>query len=404
MARCRLGCGATCAGLARGCRESEFEPTPARASSRWCSARRSARSRRPNTCAAEDCWSRRFAHRPFRRARVGCAFQSAPATRTSTSTSRSIRWNRWNRWSLRMDAELARALLLQDQRHVWHPFTQMQSWPEDEPLIIEGAEGNYLIDVGGNRYLDGVSSLWVNVHGHRKREIDEAIREQLGRVAHSTLLGLASVPSIQLAVELTRIAPPGLTRVFYSDSGSTAVEVAVKIAYQYWRQKGRPEKRKFVALREAYHGDTLGSVSVGGIELFHDIFRGLLFEVCRIPTTYDYRWVGEGDCGEACLAAAGELLARASGELAALLIEPLVQAAAGMVVQPRGFLARLAKLCREQEVLLICDEVATGFGRTGTMFAVEQEDVRPDLMCIAKGLSGGYLPLAATLTTERVHE
>ena len=302
-----------------------------------------------------------------------------------------------------MDAELARALLLQDQRHVWHPFTQMQSWPDDEPLIIEGAEGNYLIDVGGNRYLDGVSSLWVNVHGHRKREIDEAIRAQLGQVAHSTLLGLASVPSIQLAVELTRVAPPGLTRVFYSDSGSTAVEVAVKIAYQYWRQKGRPEKRKFVALHEAYHGDTLGSVSVGGIELFHDIFRGLLFEVCRIPTTYDYRWAGEGDCGEACLAAAGELLARASGELAALLIEPLVQAAAGMVVQPPGFLARLAKLCREHEVLLICDEVATGFGRTGTMFAAQQEDVRPDLMCIAKGLSGGYLPLAATLATDEVY-
>jgi adenosylmethionine-8-amino-7-oxononanoate aminotransferase len=302
-----------------------------------------------------------------------------------------------------MNAERNRALLLQDQSHVWHPFTQMQSWPDDQPLIIESAEGNYLIDIEGNRYLDGVSSLWVNIHGHRKREIDGAVSAQLGRVAHSTLLGLASVPSIELAVELARIAPSGLRRVFYSDSGSTAVEVAVKIAYQYWRQKGRPEKRRFAALAEAYHGDTLGSVSIGGIELFHDLFRGLLFEVSRIPTPYAYRWNGPADCGEACIQAARDLFAHSAGELAALVIEPLVQGAAGMLVQPPGFLASLARLCREHEVLLICDEVATGFGRTGTMFAVEQEDVRPDLMCIAKGLTGGYLPLAATLATDEIY-
>jgi adenosylmethionine-8-amino-7-oxononanoate aminotransferase len=278
----------------------------------------------------------------------------------------------------------------------------MRAWPEDEPLIIESAEGNYLVDVEGKKYLDGVSSLWVNVHGHRKREIDEAVLAQLRRVAHTTLLGLASVPSIELAVELVRIAPTGLTRVFYSDSGSTAVEVALKMAYQYWRQKGRPKKRRFAALEEGYHGDTLGSVSVGGIELFHDIFRGLLFAVSRIPAPYAYRWKGTGECGEACLDAARTLFARAGDELAALVIEPLVQAAAGMLVQPPGFLAKLAKLCREHEVLLICDEVATGFGRTGTMFAVEQEGVRPDLMCVAKGLSGGYLPLAVTLATDEI--
>jgi len=296
-----------------------------------------------------------------------------------------------------------RALLEQDLRHLWHPFTQQQVWPDDDPLIIERAEGNFLIDDLGRRYLDGVSSLWVTVHGHRKREIDEAVRAQLDRVAHSTLLGLSSVPAVELAAKLAAIAPAGLTRVFYSDSGSTSVEIAVKMAYQYWRQKGRPEKRRFVALQEAYHGDTVGSVSVGGIDLFHATFRGLLFEVDRIPTPYEYRWPGPGECLEQCVRAAAELLERRGKEIAGLVVEPLVQGAAGMLVQPRGYLSRLAELCRRHEVLLICDEVATGFGRTGTMFAVEQEGVRPDLMCVAKGLTGGYLPLAATLATEEIY-
>jgi adenosylmethionine-8-amino-7-oxononanoate aminotransferase len=295
-------------------------------------------------------------------------------------------------------------LLAADLAHVWHPFTQMQGWASDEPLVIERAEGNYLVDDLGRRYLDGVSSLWCNLHGHRKREIDDAVRAQLDRVAHTTLLGLASVPSIELASELVRLAPQGLTRVFYSDSGSTAVEVALKMAYQCWRQRGRPEKARFAALQEGYHGDTVGSVSVGGMELFHGTFRGLLFHAERIPTPYTYRWTGQGDCGEACLREAERLFAEKGDELAALVVEPLIQGAAGMLTQPRGFLRRLAELCREHEVLLICDEVATGFGRTGTLFAVEQEDVQPDFLCLAKGLSGGYLPLAATLTTEAVHD
>jgi len=303
-----------------------------------------------------------------------------------------------------MSASAHDRLLALDQRHLWHPFTQMQLWPGDDPLIIAAAEGNYLIDDLGRRYLDGVSSLWVNVHGHRKREIDEAIAAQLARVAHSTLLGLASVPAIELAAKLVAIAPAGLTRVFYSDSGSTSVEVALKMAFQYWRQKGRPEKKVFAALREAYHGDTVGAVSAGGIELFHQVFRELLFQVERLPTPYAYRWEGEGDCGEACLRAAEELLQRRGKELAALIIEPLMQGAAGMIAQPPGFLSQLARLCKRYDVLLICDEVATGFGRTGTMFAVEQEDVRPDFLCIAKGLTGGYLPLAATLTTDGVYQ
>ena len=303
-----------------------------------------------------------------------------------------------------MDSSRHERLLALDRAHVWHPFTQMAVWPSDDPLIIERAEGNELIDDLGRRFLDGISSLWCNVHGHRRREIDDAIRAQLDRVAHSTLLGFASVPSIELAEALVRIAPEGLNRVFYSDSGSTAVEVALKMAYQYWQQRGRPEKTRFAALTEAYHGDTVGSVSVGGMDLFHGIFRGLLFDVERLPSPSPYHWAGGGDPLAGALRAAERLLEEKGSTLAAVVIEPLVQGAAGMWMHPPGYLRAMAELCRKHDVLLVCDEVATGFGRTGTMFAVEQEDVSPDFLCLAKGLSGGYLPLAATLTTERVYE
>jgi adenosylmethionine---8-amino-7-oxononanoate aminotransferase len=275
-----------------------------------------------------------------------------------------------------------------DRRYVWHPFTQMRDWNAAEPLIIARAEANELIDVDGRRYLDGVSSLWVNVHGHRRREIDDAVRAQLDRVAHSTLLGLANVPSIELAERLVRIAPRGLERVFYSDSGSTAVEVALKIAFQYQKQRGRAGKQKFLALTEAYHGDTVGAVSVGGIDLFHQIFHPLLFSVLRVTPTID---------------ALERMLAAHAHELAAFIVEPLVQGAAGMLLQPPGFLRAARELCRRHDVLLICDEVATGFGRTGTMFACEQEEVAPDLLCLAKGITGGYLPLAATLATDEIY-
>ncbi len=275
-----------------------------------------------------------------------------------------------------------------DRRYVWHPFTQMRDWTAAEPLIIDRAEGNELIDVDGRRYLDGVSSLWVNLHGHHRRELDDAVRAQLDRVAHSTLLGLANVPSIELAERLVEIAPAGLTRVFYSDSGSTAVEVALKIAFQYQKQRGRAEKRKFLALTDAYHGDTVGAVSVGGIDLFHEIFHPLLFHVLRVPPAIE---------------ALERTLAAHAHELAAFVVEPLVQGAAGMLLQPPGFLRAARELCTKYDVLLVADEVATGFGRTGTMFACEQESVAPDLMCLAKGISGGYLPLAATLATEEIY-
>ncbi len=296
-----------------------------------------------------------------------------------------------------------------DKAHLWHPFTAMAEWTAGDPVIIAAGDREFLIDTEGNRFIDGTSSLWCNLHGHRRPEIDEAVRMQLGRIAHSTLLGLGSPPSIELAARLIPLAPRGLSRVFYSDSGATAVEIALKMAYQYWQQCSRPEPRRtrFVSLSLGYHGDTLGAVSVGGIDLFHGIYRPLLFETIQAPSPYCYRCpLGKQpeDCGMACAAALESLLARHAGEVAAVILEPLVQGAGGMITQPAGYLRFVAEACRRHNVLLICDEVATGFGRTGRMFACEHEDVRPDLLCVAKGISAGYLPLAATLATERIYE
>ncbi|MBI4965839.1 MAG: adenosylmethionine--8-amino-7-oxononanoate transaminase [Desulfomonile tiedjei] len=292
-----------------------------------------------------------------------------------------------------------------DKKYIWHPFTQMEEWLQSDSLVIERADGNYLIDTKGRRYLDGVSSLWVNVHGHRKAQIDDAVIVQLGKVAHSTLLGLAAVPSIELAQKLVQVTPEGLNRVFYSDSGSTAVEVALKIAFQYWKNLGHEKKRLFVTLSEAYHGDTIGSVSLGGIDLFHSIFHPLLFQTLTIPTPFPYRSpeLTPEQCRDRSLDHFRALATNRVDEIAALVVEPLVQGAAGMIVHPKGFLKGLEEICREHHILLICDEVATGFGRTGKMFACEHEDVRPDMMALAKGLSGGYLPLAATLVTDEIH-
>ena len=280
----------------------------------------------------------------------------------------------------------------------------MEEWLRSDVLVIDAAEGNYLIDVEGRRYLDGVSSLWVNVHGHRKGKIDEAIRQQLDKVAHSTLLGLASTPSIELAEKLVRITPRNLAKVFYSDSGSTAVEVGLKIAFQYWRNLGYKDKSLFITLSDAYHGDTIGSVSLGGIDLFHSIFHPLLFHTLSIPTPFPYRYpeLTPEQCKEMSLDRLERLIHEHSGHIAAMVMEPLVQGAAGMIVHPEGFLREVWNICRRHEILLVCDEVATGFGRTGRMFAVEHEGVEPDIMCLAKGLSGGYLPLAATLVSEEI--
>ncbi|MFM7162004.1 MAG: adenosylmethionine--8-amino-7-oxononanoate transaminase [Planctomycetaceae bacterium] len=298
-------------------------------------------------------------------------------------------------------------LLLADTHAVWHPFTPMRVHARERPPVIERAEGFELIDTSGRRYLDGISSLWCNVHGHRVPEIDQAIRDQLDRVAHSTLLGLGNVPASQLAIELLRVAPRGLEHVFYSDNGSTAVEAALKIALQYHAQRGdTPQQRSlYVSLAGAYHGDTVGSVSVGGIDLFHALYGRLLFQTLRVPspvTLHRPRGMTAPQYLDHCHAELERTLRTHASQIAAVILEPLVQGAAGMLVHPPGYLRRVRDLTRELELPLIADEVATGFGRTGSLFACEQEQVTPDLLCLSKGITGGYLPLAATLATPAI--
>lgn len=280
-----------------------------------------------------------------------------------------------------------------DKRVLWHPFTQQAEW---EPLVIERGEGVYLIDREGRRYIDGVGSLWCNLHGHRHPRLDRVLHDQVDRLAHSTFLGLTHEPGIRLAAALLEVAPRSLSRVFYSDSGSTAVEIALKQSFQYWQLQGRPSKQRFLRLGEAYHGDTLGAVGVGGIDVFHRIFGPLLVKSLAIPSP-------AGSDGAAALQRMEALLSKQADEIAAFVCEPIMQGAAGMLVHPPGFLSKAAALCQSYGVHLILDEVATGFGRTGSMFACEQESVAPDFLCLAKGIAGGYLPLAATLTTEQIY-
>jgi len=292
----------------------------------------------------------------------------------------------------------------QNHKYLWQPFTQMQDWMKESPLFIERGEGNYLIDTEGRRYLDGVSSLWCNVHGHNRPEINEAIQDQLSKIAHSTMLGLANVPATELAEKLIELAPEGLSRVFYSDSGATSVEIALKMAFQYWQLKGRPSKKRFIKLKEAYHGDTIGSVSLGGMDLFHRTYSPLLFDTIHIPTPFFYHsdFSSERECRDHSLTILRSILEDQSDEIAGLFIEPYIQGAAGMIIYPEGFMKEVHDLCKAHSVLFVTDEVATGFGRTGRMFASEENQLQPDIMTVAKGITGGYLPLAATLTTEEI--
>ncbi len=298
-----------------------------------------------------------------------------------------------------------------DRQCLWHPFTQADEWFSYEPIVVERAEGFFLIDTSGRRFLDGVSSIWCNVHGHGHPRILRAMREQLDRVCHSTLLGLSHVPAVELATRLVEITPRGLTRVFYSDSGSTAVEVAIRMAFQFWRQNGEPQRTRFVTLVDAYHGDTLGSVSLGFSRPFHIGYEPITFEAIKVrPPFLCPPLEGRGrptpealeKAAAISLAELAEVLEREAERVAAVVIEPLVQGAAGMWPQPPSFVRGVRELCDRYETFLVCDEVATGFGRTGTMFAVEQAGVEPDILCLAKGLTAGYLPLAATLATERI--
>lgn len=299
------------------------------------------------------------------------------------------------------------ALAAMDKAHLWHPFTQMKDYLRQKPFIITKGKGCYLQDREGNSYMDGISSMWCNLHGHRKKELDFALRAQLSQVAHSTLLGFANIPSILLAKRLAEVAPQGLEKVFFSDNGATAVEVTLKMAFQYWRHKAKPTKTKFISFKNAYHGDTLGCVSVGGIDLFHETFKPLLFETYKAEAPYCYRcpWGKEyPSCHLQCAQDLEALIKEKHEEVAALIIEPLVQAAAGMFVSPPGFLKRVRQLCTQYGILMIADEVATGFGRTGQLFACHKEGVSPDFMALGKGLTAGYMPLAATLTTREVFD
>ncbi len=315
-----------------------------------------------------------------------------------------------------------------DKQYIWHPFTQMKEWLEDKPIIISEGRDCFIKDIYGRWYLDGVSSLWVNIFGHRKKEIDNAIKEQIDKIAHSTLLGLSNVPAITLAERLIHIVqkslPPntkgrlggvvsiskeemgGLRKVFYSDNGSTAVEVALKIAFQYWRHKGVKGKNTFVSLKNAYHGDTIGAVSVGGIDIFHKAFEPLLFKAYKAASPYCYRCeFGKKypTCKYKCLDNMEKIFKSNSEKIVALIIEPLIQAAGGMITSPPGYLKGVRELCNEYKILMIADEVATGFGRTGKMFACEHEGVVPDIICLSKGITGGYMPLAVTITTDEIY-
>lgn len=294
-----------------------------------------------------------------------------------------------------------------DKKYLWHPFTQMKEWTEETPLIITEGRGSFLKDIFGKWYIDGVSSIWVMVHGYRKQEIDSAIKDQIDKISHSTLLGLTHPPAIRLAERLIKIAPKGLSRVFYSDNGSTAVEIGLKIALQYWQHRGVKGKKTFLSLNNAYHGDTIGAVSVGGIDIFNKIFSPLLFKSYKAPSPYCYRCELDKrypSCRLLCLKEMEKIMQKHHKEIAGLIIEPIVQGAGGMIVSPQGYLRSVRKLCNKYNTLMIADEVATGFGRTGMMFACEHEDVSPDILCLAKGITGGYLPLAATLTTERIYK
>ena len=295
-----------------------------------------------------------------------------------------------------------------DKQYVWHPFTQMRDWVNEDIIAIDRGEGVWLYDTDGNRYLDGVASLWVNVHGHANAELNKAIADQLQKISHTTFLGLTHPLAAQLAEQLVLMTHPNLKKVFYSDNGSTSMEIALKIAYQYWQQAdgGKNKSRtKFITFSDAYHGDTIGSVSLGAMDLFHKIYKPLLFECYNAPYPYPYWFDGdENACKEYCLNELRKIFENHGDTIAAVVIEPEVQGAAGMKMTPKGFMKELEQIVRQYGALLVVDEVATGFGRTGKMFANERESIQPDIMSVAKSITGGYLPVAATLTSDKIYE
>ena len=296
-------------------------------------------------------------------------------------------------------------LIAWDRECLWHPFTQMRDWLAETPVIIERGDGVYLYDIDGNRYIDGIASMWTNVHGHNHPKLNAALKNQLDKIAHATLLGYSNIPAIELAHKLVEITPVGLNKVFYSDNGSTAVEVALKMAFQYWQHKGQQQRKLFIHFDKSYHGDTVGSMSVGGIDSFHRTFNSLLFESIRISAseTYHPSKTSAVETKTQWLNSVERVFSEHPGQIAGIILEPLIQGAGGMIISPPGFLKELSSLAERENTLLIVDEVMTGFGRTGKMWACEHENVSPDFLCTAKGLAAGYLPLAATLTTDEIY-
>ena len=297
------------------------------------------------------------------------------------------------------------SLIQRDRACVWHPYTQMQTAPS--PLPIVKGEGVYLYTEDGRRLLDGISSWWVNIHGHAHPRLNQALSEQARQLEHVVFAGCTHLPAVDLAERLIQVLPAGLTHVFYSDNGSTAVEVALKLAVQYWRNIGQSQRRRFITLHHAYHGDTVGAMSVGEDSIFTQAFTPLLFRVTRVDAPYCFRCplgLERATCQIECLADLEQALQTHGDEVAGVLVEPMLQGAGGMIVWPAEFLAGVGRLCDRYETLFIADEVLTGFGRTGRMFACEHASVTPDIICLSKALTAGYLPLGATVVTNAVYE
>ena len=293
-----------------------------------------------------------------------------------------------------------------DLKYVWHPDTQMKEYENSEPILIEKGKGIYVWDDKGNKYIDAVASWWVNTLGHSNERLNRALFEQSQKIEHILLAGFTHKPAIELAERLIKLAGGSFSKVFYSDNGSTAVEVALKMAYQYWYQSGRPEKKKFVAMTDSYHGDTLGSVSVGGISLYKKIFKPLVFETIEVPAPFCYRCPKDckkGGCAIDCIEFVEKTFEKHHKEIAGMIVEPIIQGAAGMRMYPPEYLTKLRALCDKYDILLIDDEVAMGFGRTGKYFAFEHANIEPDIFCVAKGITAGYIPLAATITNDKIY-
>ena len=298
-------------------------------------------------------------------------------------------------------------LIKKDFENIWHPFTQMKDFETDKPIVIERGKGIYVYDTEGNQYIDAVASWWVNTLGHSNDRLNKALCAQAEKIEHVLFAGFTHKPAIELAEKLLELAPKSLKKVFFSDNGSTAVEVAIKMAYQYWVQIGHPEKSKFIAIKNSYHGDTLGVVSIGGCDLFHKLYKPLLFDIYQSPSPYCYRCpMGktQGQCGFECAYAIEDILKKDADNIAAMVVEPMIQGSGGMIIYPAEYLKIVRELCDKYNVLLIDDEVAMGFGRTGKFVACEHAQIEPDIMCLAKGITAGYMPLAVTLSTQKIYD